>query len=40
MFKSKGPKIDPCETPLSTFPHSLQELFIYNVEVYLWDSFS
>ena len=28
MLKSKGPKIDPCETLLSTFPHSLKELFI------------
>ena len=28
MLKSKGPKIDPCGTPLSTFPHSLKELFI------------
>ena len=28
MLKSKGPKIDPCGTPASTFPHSLKELFI------------
>ena len=28
MLKSKGSNIDPCGTPLSTFPHSLKELFI------------
>ena len=28
MPESKGPKIDPCGTSLSTFPYSLKELFI------------
>ena len=28
ILKSKGPKIDPFGTPLSTFPHSLKELFV------------
>ena len=27
MLKSKGPKIDPCGTPSSTFAHSLKEFY-------------
>ena len=28
MLKSNEPKIGPCGTPASTFPYSLNELFI------------
>ena len=33
MLKSNEPKIEPCRTPASTFPHSLKSYLSYNVEV-------
>ena len=28
ILKSSGPNIDPCETPVDIFTHSLKEIFI------------